>query len=143
MIDIRIDQTEWSVEEIINKNIIREAIEESDAFWSEAQQSLLAESLLLQIPALPIYVTVVEHNEDRTPIFATVGQRSKSYVKALRNIKNCLRFVDLVQLPKMNGRTFFELTRPIQRSLKETRIPVRIVDKGICYACELIKQEII
>lgn len=145
MIDVRVSKQEWCVGDIVervaNKTLFVENLIDA-ACWSDAPISLLMESFLLHVPAPSIYVQTVE-SVDQKPVFGTVGKFSKSYVHALCDIEHKVCFVDLTILPQLNGLTFDELVRPLQRKIRETRIPVRIIDEGVYYVLELIERGII
>ena len=92
--------------------------------WNNQRKSRLIESLLLRIP-IPVFYVAADENE----IWSVVDglQRTSTIYNF---VKGNLSLSRLEYLDKLNGRTFEELPRPMQRRIRETQLVVNVIDPG-------------
>lgn len=136
MFNVRVESRMWDIARIVEK--VHRNDDSAVTLWEDHQKSLLAEALILRIPAPIMYITDDPNNEGK---FVAVGDYSKCYLDALHSIVMNLQFSG-VELSELKESTFVLLSRPLQRQLLETDIPVRIVDNGLSYVEHLIDQGI-
>lgn len=92
--------------------------------WNDQRKSRLIESLLLRIP-IPVFYVAADENE----VWSVVDglQRTSTIYNFVKGNFSLSR---LEYLDKLNGRTFEELPRPMQRRIRETQLVVNVIDPG-------------
>lgn len=92
--------------------------------WNSQRKSRLIESLLLRIP-IPVFYVAADDNE----IWSVVdGLQRTSTIYDF--VKGNFTLSRLEYLDTLNGRTFEELPRPMQRRIRETQLVVNVIDPG-------------
>jgi len=93
--------------------------------WSDAVQSRLIESILIRIPLPAFYMDGTDENNwlvvDGLQRLTTIDR----FV-----IKNELELTGLEFLNQIEGKTFKELPRNLQRRIKETQVTVYLIERG-------------
>lgn len=90
--------------------------------WSKTQMSRLIESILLKMPLPIFYFDVSEPDKwlvvDGLQRLSTI----KRFIVDCEDNKNPLRLTNLEFLKELDGRSYQELSRPLQRVIDETQI---------------------
>ena len=96
-----------------------------ESIWNEGDQSRLVESILIRLPLPAFFIDGID--EDR---FAVIdGIQRLTTLKRFIN-DGTLRLTGLDFLKDLEGKTFSELPRTLQRRIEETMATVNIIDKG-------------
>lgn len=127
---IRIETKTITVD-LILRRINGEAIDLQPDFqreagiWDDTRKSRLIESMLLRIPLPAFYIDASD--EDRWLVID--GLQRLTAINSFMGSKNLtLRNLEFWQ--EYNGKTFDELTRPLQRRLEETQLMLYLVQQG-------------
>jgi hypothetical protein len=109
--------------------------------WTLAQKSGLLESLLLRIPIPSLYVS--EDEDGRYQVvdglqricaiahFVQVSALNKALSTSTEPLRlNPLRLTKLQELRELEGRSFDELARPLQRRIRETELTLHVIRAG-------------
>lgn len=100
------------------------SFQRSAGIWSKVAQSRLIESALIRIPLPAFYMDAT--NEDKWLVVDGL-QRLSTFQRFV--LKQELRLTDLEFLTDMQGRTFDELPRSLQRRIMETQVTVFLIEK--------------
>ena len=92
--------------------------------WDEQRKSRLIESLLLRIP-IPVFYVAAEENETWSVVDGL--QRTSTIYKYVKCDFNLSK---LEYLYRLNGKSFEELPRPMQRRIRETQLVVNVIEPG-------------
>lgn len=97
----------------------------SDDLWNNQKQSQLIESILISFPLPAFYFDGT--NDDKWLVVDGLQRLS-----SIRNfvIKKSLRLTGLEFLEDLEGKSFDELTRPLQRKIEETQIIAYVIQPG-------------
>ena len=93
--------------------------------WTPGAESRLIESILIRIPIPAFYMDATD--EDRWVVVD--GLQRLTALKRFA-IEKKLRLVDLEFLLTLNGKTFDDLPRNLQRRIVETQVVVYFIEKG-------------
>ena len=93
--------------------------------WSDVAQSRLIESILIRIPLPALYLDATD--EDRWIVVD--GLQRLTALKRFINTKE-LRLTGLEFLSSLNGKSYSELARNLQRRIMETQIVVYLIERG-------------
>ncbi len=100
----------------------------SKDLWSPAKMSRFIESLIVRLPIPPFYLTTPEsipaNSENRFQIVDGL-QRLSSLRRFVIEKKMRLRGLEL--LPDLDGRTFEDLPRPVQRAIERAQVTVYLI----------------
>ena len=102
--------------------------------WDDGAQSRLIESLLIRIPIPAFYFDATDENKwlvidgvQRLTALARFVMNEQELEKLrLKKLKLC----DLEFLTNLNGKTFGELDRRLQRCIEVTQVPLYIIEPG-------------
>ncbi|MBC3921022.1 DUF262 domain-containing protein [Undibacterium sp. CY18W] len=100
------------------------AFQRKARLWDIGRKSRLIESLLLKIP-LPVFY-VASDGEDRWSVVDGIQRMTTIY----DFVKNVFVLQDLEYLTKLNGSTFEQLPRPLQRRIEETQLIMNLIQDG-------------
>ena len=92
--------------------------------WKNERQSRLIESLLLRIP-IPVFYVAAD-DEDSWKVVDGVQRITTIY----RYIKNEFALQNLEYLKDLEGLSYDDLPRPMQRRISETQLVVNVIDTG-------------
>jgi hypothetical protein len=93
--------------------------------WKDKAQSQLIESLLIRIPLPAFYMDGI--SEDLLAVIDGI-QRLTALKRFV--LEDELRLTGLEFLTDLNGKSFSELPRSLQRRIEETMVTVNIIEKG-------------
>lgn len=93
--------------------------------WSEERMSRLIESVLIRIP-LPVFY--FDASEDKQWLVIDGLQRLSTFRRFI--VENKLRLTRLEYLTHLEGKTFSELPRDLQRRIEETQVTVNLIQPG-------------
>lgn len=93
--------------------------------WSEERMSRLIESVLIRIP-LPVFY--FDASEDKQWLVIDGLQRLSTFKRFI--VENRLRLTRLEYLTHLEGKTFSELPRDLQRRIEETQVTVNLIQPG-------------
>jgi hypothetical protein len=130
---IRIETKQLSLDSLIsrmhNNEIILQPEFQRNEVWKRGAQSRLIESLLIRIPIPAFYMDAT--NDEKWLVVD--GQQRLSTLRqfVIDKSDNRLRLTGLEFLEReLDGKTFDELERPLQRRIKETNVTVYLIEKG-------------
>ena len=128
--EIRIKTTYVSVEQIVSQIGNGEIYWDSDIqhsfAWQPEQQSRFIESLLLRIP-IPAFYVAVDKNNNWSVVDGV--QRLSAIYNYFTGEFSLHRLEYFVQL---NGKSYCDLSRPMQRRINETQLVLHIVEADMC-----------
>ena len=90
--------------------------------WKDRQKSRLIESLLLRIP-IPVFYVAADKNEAWSVVDG-VQRTSTIY----GYVKGDFSLTQLEYLTKLEGRSYDQLPRPMQRRIRETQLVVNVIE---------------
>jgi Protein of unknown function DUF262 len=93
--------------------------------WNEERMSRLIESVLIRIP-LPVFY--FDASDDKQWLVIDGLQRLSTFKRFI--VDNSLRLMRLEYLTQLEGRTFSELPRDLQRRIEETQVIVNLIQPG-------------
>lgn len=93
--------------------------------WNDEQMSRLIESVLIRIP-LPVFY--FDASEDKRWLVIDGLQRLSTFKRFI--VENKLRLTGLEYLQHLEGKTFSELPRDLQRRIEETQVTVHLIQPG-------------
>jgi hypothetical protein len=93
--------------------------------WNDEQMSRLIESVLIRIP-LPVFY--FDASEDKGWLVIDGLQRLSTFKRFI--VENKLRLTRLEYLQHLEGKTFSELPRDLQRRIEETQVTVHLIQPG-------------
>jgi hypothetical protein len=93
--------------------------------WNDERMSRLIESVLIRIP-LPVFY--FDASEDRSWLVIDGLQRLSTFKRFI--VENKLRLTRLEYLKHLEGKTFSELPRDLQRRIEETQVTVHLIQPG-------------
>jgi len=93
--------------------------------WNDERMSRLIESVLIRIP-LPVFY--FDASEDRSWLVIDGLQRLSTFKRFI--VENKLRLTRLEYLKHLEGKTFLELPRDLQRRIEETQVTVHLIQPG-------------
>jgi len=96
-----------------------------DGIWNPRTKSRLIESILIRIPLPAFYMDATD--EDKWVVIDGLQR-----LTTLKNFVNdqSLKLSELEFLTQLNGKTFNELPRNLQRRIIETQVTVYLIEKG-------------
>ncbi len=92
--------------------------------WNEQSKSRLIESLLLRIP-IPVFYVAADENETWSVVDGL--QRTSTIYDYMKGQFSLSR---LEYLDSLNGRSFEDLPRPMQRRIRETQLVINVIEPG-------------
>ena len=92
--------------------------------WKDRQKSRLIESLLLRIP-IPVFYVAADENEAWSVVD---GLQRTSTIYGY--VKGDFSLTQLEYLTKLEGRSYDQLPRPMQRRIRETQLVVNVIEPG-------------
>ena len=92
--------------------------------WDDKRKSRLIESLLLRIP-IPVFYVAAD-KDDRWSVVDGLQRTSTIY----DFIEDKFSLRRLEYLTKLNGHTFSNLPRPMQRRIRETELIINVIEPG-------------
>ena len=123
-------RTVHRVVELITSRIAHGEIELAPDFqrmagvWDDKRKSRLIESLLLRIP-IPVFYVAAD-KDDRWSVVDGLQRTSTIY----DFIEDKFSLRRLEYLTKLNGQTFSNLPRPMQRRIRETELIINVIEPG-------------
>jgi len=93
--------------------------------WSDERMSRLIESVLIRIP-LPVFY--FDASDDKQWLVIDGLQRLSTFRRFI--VENNLRLTQLEYLKPLEGKTFSELPRDLQRRIEETQVTVHLIQPG-------------
>lgn len=93
--------------------------------WNDERMSRLIESVLIRIP-LPVFY--FDASEDKGWLVIDGLQRLSTFKRFI--VENKLRLTRLEYLQHLEGKTFSELPRDLQRRIEETQVTVHLIQPG-------------
>jgi len=93
--------------------------------WSDERMSRLIESVLIRIP-LPVFY--FDASEDKQWLVIDGLQRLSTFRRFI--VDNKLRLTRLEYLTHLEGKTFTDLPRDLQRRIEETQVTVNLIQPG-------------
>lgn len=93
--------------------------------WNDQRMSRLIESVLIRIP-LPVFY--FDASEDKDWLVIDGLQRLSTFRRFI--VENNLRLSQLEYLRHLEGKTFSELPRDLQRRIEETQVTVHLIQPG-------------
>ena len=123
-------RTVHRVVELITSRIAHGEIELAPDFqrmagvWDDKRKSRLIESLLLRIP-IPVFYVAAD-KDDRWSVVDGLQRTSTIY----DFIEDKFSLRRLEYLTKLNGHTFSNLPRPMQRRIRETELIINVIEPG-------------
>jgi len=127
---IRVESKQLSVDWLLNR-IYRGELELTPDFqrkaglWKDDAQSQLIESLLIRIPLPAFYLDAT--NDDKWLVVDGL-QRLTTLKRFV--LDKTLRLRDLEFLQHLEGKTYDEIVRHLQRRINETQLTVYLIDEG-------------
>jgi hypothetical protein len=93
--------------------------------WNDQRMSRLVESVLIRIP-LPVFY--FDASEDKSWLVIDGLQRLSTFRRFI--VEQDLRLTRLEYLKYLEGKTFLELPRDLQRRIEETQVTVHLIQPG-------------
>jgi len=131
---VRVDQKPMSVDLIIrrikhNEIDLAPAFQRKGGIWKDREQSRLIESLMIRIPIPAFYVDASDEADGAKWVIVDGLQRMTALSRFI--VTKELRLCELEFLGRdLNGMTFDELPRAMQRRIEETQLVVYTLEPG-------------
>ena len=127
-IDIKTPSLDTLIERIIHKEIQLETssyFQREPNLWDDGKKSRLIESILIRFPLPAFYFD----GSDNSKWLVVDGLQRLSSIKQFV-VDNNLRLSNLEFLTQLNGKSYQELDRDLQRIIKETQIVIYVINPG-------------
>lgn len=114
------------VKRIGNKEIILDPDFQREFVWNDVAQSRLIESMLIRFPLPAFYMDATDNDK-----WLVIDGLQRLSTVARFVLRNDLRLRDLEYMgEQLNGKTYNDLRRSLQRRIDETQVTVHKIDKG-------------
>ena len=127
---IRVDTRPMSIDLLLkriehNELDLQPSFQRKDGIRSEGAKSRLIESLLVRIPLPAFYVDATD--DDKWLVVDGLQRLTalKSFI-----LDNTLKLRELEFLSHLDGKTYADLARPLQRRITETLVTIYVIEKG-------------
>lgn len=127
-IDTKTPSLDTLVERIIHKEIQLDSnsyFQREPNLWDDSKKSRLIESILIRFPLPAFYFD----GSDNSKWLVVDGLQRLSSIKQFV-VDNNLKLSNLEFLTQLNGKTYQELDRDLQRIIKETQVVIYIINPG-------------
>lgn len=127
---IRVDTRTMTIDLLLrriehNELDLQPSFQRKDGIWTKGAKSRLIESLLIRIPLPAFYVDATD--DDKWLVVDGLQRLTtlKSFI-----LDNTLKLCELEFLSSLIGKTYTDLSRPMQRRITETQVTVYVIEKG-------------
>ncbi len=130
---VRVEQKSMNVDLIVRR-LKHDEIDLAPAFqrkggiWKDREQSRLVESLLIRIPIPAFYIDASDESESAKWVIVDGLQRMTALSRFI--VKGELRLTNLEFLTDLEGKSFAELPRAMQRRIEETQLVIYTLEPG-------------
>lgn len=127
---IRVDTRPMTIDLLITRIDHKElnlqpSFQREGGIWNEKTQSRLIESILIRIPLPAFYIDATDEEE-----WAVVDGLQRLTALKRFIIDGTLKLTNMEFMSELNGKTYSELSRQLQRRIKETQVTVYLIEKG-------------
>jgi len=127
---IRVDTKPTIIDSILkrirhNEINLQPDFQRKGGIWTDKAQSRLIESILVRIPLPAFYMDATSDDE-----WLVVDGLQRLHTLDRFVIKNELKLKNLEFLTELNGKTYDDLSRNLQRRIEETTLIVYLIEKG-------------
>lgn len=113
------------VSRIKHEEIVQPGFQRKAGIWSDGTQSRLIESILIRIPLPAFYI---DATDDEEWLIVDGLQRITTLKRFL--VTKELKLRELEFLGQLDGKTYDELPRNLQRRIDETQVTIYLIEKG-------------